>query len=834
MHALILCKNLFHKSLLSVAISTLGIYQAIAADSTLNSAAQTAPGAPGKASFWSYSGKTGIGTSYEQYRDGQYASAAATGEVSKVWFSLAKGAVTETMFGLIHEAQLREMQLVIQGPGFVDLETEDTQSETQYLALDDQGRPTSLAYRIINRDKEGLYEIEKHVFTDPDANTLMMRVIFRSKDPQIQPYIYIDPAMGNSGGGDSAFVENQALYAQEKETTLVVKASSPLENPTAGFVGVSDGLSELRETGKLEKLYRTTGSEAGNVAMLARIPRTGDTTTIDLAVGFGSNRQAADQAADKTLERGYDKVLAHYNGDGDAIGWQDYLASLSGLAEMQAQTADAGKLLNVSAMVLKAQEDKSNAGALIASLSNPWGETVPAEKGTTGYKAVWPRDFYQCAMALLALGDRQMPKVAFEYLKKVQVTQDTPPLQADSSAYIHEQKQGEQVETNTPGTTGWFLQKTHVDGEIEWVGVQLDQTAMPIMLGWKLWQAGILDDAQVKQWYQDMLKPAAEFLVKGGQVNIGWNKWKVVPPQTQQERWEEQSGYSPSTTAAIITGLVAASELAGHAGDAEAAQRFLSAAKGYSDKVEANMVTQNGGLGDGRYYLRITHNDNPNDGQPLTDNNSRPGLPENQILDAGFLELVRYGVRPANDPNIVGSLDELDSQELPENLKVKYSFTYPGVEGEFPGWRRYGNDGYGESEVSAINFPATEAPVPNSGLRGRVWPIFTGERGHYELALAKARLAEGNKALSAEQLAQLKNTYVKAMELFANEGLMLSEQIWDGVGNNSRHNYVKGKGTDSATPLAWSHAEYIKLVRSLTDQALWDDYPIVPQKLQQH
>jgi glucoamylase len=180
----------------------------------------------------------------------------------------------------------------------------------------------------------------------------------------------------------------------------------------------------------------------------------------------------------------------------------------------------------------------------------------------------------------------------------------------------------------------------------------------------------------------------------------------------------------------------------------------------------------------------------------------------------------------------VSSLSVLDDQTLPENLKVKYTFTYPGVSGEFPGWRRYGNDGYGESETTGINYPATEQPVMNSGLRGRVWPIFTGERGHYALALAKAQQPGGENTLSNGQLRDLQNTYVKAMELFANEGFMLPEQVWDGVGNNERHHYTKGKGTDSATPLAWSHAEYVKLVRSLSDQNVWDRYPIVSEKLQ--
>ena len=147
------------------------------------------------------------------------------------------------------------------------------------------------------------------------------------------------------------------------------------------------------------------------------------------------------------------------------------------------QTADNGKLLYTSAMVLKAQEDKTHAGALIASLSNPWGETVSAKEGSTGYKAVWVRDFYQVAMAFMALGDTATAKTAFEYLEKVQVNRKTP---------------------GNKGDTGWFLQKTHVDGELEWVGVQLDQTAMPIMLAWKLHKANVLSDEELKSWYGKM------------------------------------------------------------------------------------------------------------------------------------------------------------------------------------------------------------------------------------------------------------------------------------------------------------------------------------------
>jgi glucoamylase len=507
--------------------------------------------------------------------------------------------------------------------------------------------------------------------------------------------------------------------------------------------------------------------------------------------------------------------LAKYNGTGSAIGWEDYLASLSNMPAMIANTGDNGKQLYASAFTLKTMEDKVNAGALIASLSVPWGDTVNADGFATGYRAVWPRDFYQAAMALLALGDQKTPLAAFTYLPKVQVKSTT---QGNSEA------------------TGWFLQKTHVDGELEWVGVQLDQTAMPIMLGWKLWKAGILSDSEISNWYRTMLKPAADFLANGGHVKINVNTSSgdqsndrdIKPPQTHQERWEEQLGYSPSTTAAEITGLVAAADIAQNAAnDPGAAAFYLSKADEYQGNVDNYMFTTTGKATNcsnpGQYLLRVTPDADPNDGDIIRDDNGPLNNDEREVLDGGFLELVRYGVRKGDDIHIAESVCALDNFNISEGLKVKYNFTFDG--NQYPGFRRYGNDGYGEQTNDGSNFRDLN---PQKLLRrGRVWPIFTGERGHYELELAKSQNG-GN--ISDQEVAKLRDTYVRAMEYFANESFMLPEQVWDGVGVNTTHNYTTGEGTDSATPLAWSHAEYIKLVKSLTDKNIWDSYPIVKDR----
>ncbi len=763
-----------------------------------------APGAPGQPSVWAYAGKTAIGTSYEAYQGAGYADNGPTGKVSKVWFSVSQGILTETMYGLIHEAQIREMQFLIRGEGFLDVEKNDTVTSIDYLHKDDAGRPLSLAYRIINRDRQGKYEIEKHIFTDPDRDSLFMKVTFRALKGRITPYVYLNPHMNNTGSGDRAVATADGLYASDGAHYLSLKSDGAFVRTSAGFVGLSDGLADLQDNGRMDWHYTTTGDEGGNVALTAELaPVENGEVTYHFTIGFGKDADTSEQAAAGTLMAGYDEVLARYNGTGDHMGWQDYMASLKALPKMSATTTDGGKLLYTSALVLKAQEDKTHAGALIASLSNPWGETVSAATSATGYKAVWPRDFYQCAMAFLAIGDYETPLKAFEYLEKIQVTDKTP---------------------GNDGATGWFLQKTHVDGRIEWISVQLDQTAMPIMLGWKLHQAGILSDERLIHWYHAMLRPAADFLARGGNVKIDWNDIRITPPWTQQERWEEQAGYSPSTTAAVIAGLVTAADIAGLAGDAASAEIYLNAADRYNARIEDRMFTTTGphnrGDGNGRYFIRITGNEDPDDDDRLAVNNGRAGLPEKYIVDGGFLELVRYGVRPADHAAILDSLPELDDQDRDDVLRVKYDFTFEGVSGKFPGWRRYGNDGYGEDADDGSNYGRM-----TPGQRGRVWPFFTGERGHYELALALAKAGTGG--ISSEEIDDLRNTYVRAMELFANDGMMLPEQVWDGVGTNSPNGYTMGEGTNSATPLAWSHAEYIKLVRSLDDLKVWDRYPVV-------
>lgn len=754
---------------------------------------RVAPGAPGAPPTWSNAQKAGIGTSYEAYdAEGQFSDESATAPISKVWYSLGQDRITEVMWGLIHEAQIREIRFVLVGPdGAIKAERTSVRPSANPERLSGIDAPL----HFIEHDfGEGVGALTVLTFTDPDNQTLVTTIDLEAERDDLRVFAYVDPALGNSGLGDRARVGDAHVVAETEKAALVVGADGPLNGAlSVGFVGVSDGLDDILSG----VTYGSTGDEPGNVALWAEVPFSAASPASSvLYFGFGGDVAAAKAAVASSRSRGAELILADYRG-----GWQDYVDTLEHLPALAKASLDGGALAHMSAINLKIMEDKTQAGALIASLSNPWGETASAAQPQTGYKAVWPRDFFQVASAFLAMGDEETALASYRYLPTVQVTDETP---------------------GNEGVTGWFLQKTHVDGELEWVAIQQDQTAMPIMLGWKLWQAGVLSDVEMAESYEAMLKPAADFLVAGGRPDILWNsEFEASLGYTQQERWEEQEGYSPSTVAAVISGLVTAADMAERFGDPEDATRYLAAADELEVNLENWMFTTNGSLGDGEYFIRVTRNKDPNDKAMLGDNNGRPGLAEDQIIDGGFLELVRYGVRTAQAPSIIDTVPEYLALNPEHNLRTAYEFEASNG-ARVLGYRRYGNDGYGEDGEGGTNYHEIDGGN-TPGQRGRVWPFFSGEFGHFAL--------DAGKLIGDDGVQAVREGPVRAMEHFANEGLSLPEQVWDGVGPNP-FGYEVGEGTNTATPLAWTHAEYIKLLRSVSDGAVWDRYEVVAERYQ--
>jgi glucoamylase len=496
-------------------------------------------------------------------------------------------------------------------------------------------------------------------------------------------------------------------------------------------VGASDGWTDLARNRHLT--WHFASADGGNVALVAGLE--GDVATpFSLALGFGRNAAHAIAHACAAADADFARVEDEY-----VRSWHRYCDRLLDLSRA---SGDEGRLYYLSAMVLRAHEDRENPGAHTASLAVPWGENQ-GDDNRAGYHLVWPRDLYHAATARLAAGDAPGALRTLHYLGRTQ--------RADGS----------------------WPQNFWVFGEPYWHGLQLDEIAFPILLAWQLRKAQALD------WnpYPSLIAPAAYRIAKVG-------------PVTQQERWEENSGYSPSTLAAAIAALVCAADFADADRDPEAGRYFREVADYWAQHVEDWTYTTSGGP-DGRaqYYERIaaTLADAPAHlGRAVVQLANRTGgqgeLPESAVIDGGFLELVRYGIRRPDDPHILHSIEAYDRAARVETPRG-------------PSWHRYTFDGYGEK--------ADGRPYDGTGI-GRAWPLLTGERAHYALAAG-----EDPTALRA------------AMEAFVTAGGMIPEQVWDEPDMPERGLYF-GRPSGSAAPLVWAHAEYVKLLRSMVDGAVFD------------
>lgn len=657
---------------------------------------KVAPGAPGLDAYWPSAAKNGFGT--------------ANTLGSKVWFTLNNGVMTEVYYPRLDVPNTQSLQLIVCTAMNCETEADDMGHEIRLLDS------RALSFRQINTARNGAYTITKTYTTDPGRPAILVDVSFaRNNNASYSLYVYFDPSLNNSGMHDTGWNEDNGFLARDSDVASALVSSSGFAEMTNGFLGTSDGLLQLKRTGSITETYQR--AENGNVVQVGRIREPGAFT---LALGFGNSPTAALMNARASLTKSFSPARSEYE-----AGWHAYLDSLRRIKLAPRYR----RQFNIAALTLKALEDKTFRGAMIASPSIPWGGGANANEPTiSGYHAVWSRDLYQVGTAFLAMGDEAAANRALDYLFKVQQKSD-----------------------------GSFPQNSWVDGRPIGGGVQMDQVAFPLILAYQLKRS---DRAT---WLKHV-KPAADFLVSNG-------------PATQQERWEEKGGYSPSTIAAEIAGLVCAADTASLNGDRVSAAMYLKTADDWAQNVDRWTFTT-GLKSDHNYYLRITENDDPNDGGNIEINSGGGTYDEREIVDAGFLELVRLGIKPANHPNIVNSLALVDKL-----IKVQ---TPNG-----PAWYRYNHDAYGETDNGGKYDGRTG--------RGRLWSLLTGERGEYELA-------RGNR-LAAQK-------HLDTMIGFANEGMMISEQIWDRR-ESPRPEFRFGQGTGSATPLAWSMAQFIRLAINL-------------------
>jgi glucoamylase len=646
----------------------------------------------------------------------------STTSASKVWHTLQDGKLTEVYYPDLGTPSVRDLQFIVSdGKTFAELESDAT---TQHTELADA---RSLTYRQVNTANSGAYRITKTYVTDPARNTLLIDVNFESlKNKALDLYALYDPSLANNGMDDSGTSSGTDLLASDGTVASALTASPAFTKVSNGYLGTSDGWQDLRNDHGMDWTYDSAPN--GNVVQTAQTAVTGvrGSTHLTLALGFGGTTSAALAAARGSLTSGFDDVATAYEN-----GWHSYLGSL------KPQPASASSYpvdYDVSAMTLAAHEDKTYRGGYIASPTMPWVWGTGLENPSGAYHLVWARDLYEIATALLAAGDRAGAERALTYL------------------FDRQQK-----------ADGSFPQNSTVDGTPHWMNTQLDEVAFPIVLAWQLQRTDATSWSHVKR--------AADYIVANG-------------PFTPQERWENQSGYSPATIAAEIAGLVCAAQIARANGESSTANAYLHTADDWQKNVESWTVTGNGPYSPRPYYLRLTKDGNPNAGTTYSIGDGGPSAADQrEIVDTSFLELVRLGVKAPDDATIRNSIGVVDDQ-----LGVKTP------NGMF--WHRFNHDGYGETPKGG---PWDISQPDTGGTIGRIWPIFAGERGEYELAAgqpgAASRLASMAKA--------------------GNEGHMIPEQVWDENAPSGRPGFSRGEGTFSATPLAWSHAQFVRLAWSI-------------------
>jgi glucoamylase len=667
---------------------------------------------------------------------------------SRVWFTISNGIINEVYYPNVDQANTRDLGfLVADGSSFFSDEKKHSKHEITQLA---KGVP---CYRLTNTCIQGRYRIVKTIITDPHQDALLQQVRFEPLKGRLNDYnLYalLAPHINNRGYGNNGWVGNykgmHMLFAERSASALALACSTPFSAMSCGYVGASDGWQDISEHKRLTQIYQEAFD--GNIALTGQIDLAASSGNFVLALAFGRNAAEAGQRARRALLQDFDRVLTDYVNE-----WKETQAKFLNLAEANSST----DLYRVSTAVLKIHEAKRFPGGIIASLSIPWGYNK-GDGDLGGYHLVWSRDLVEAAGALLAADDAAGARQTLSYLMSTQ--------EAD----------------------GHWPQNMWLDGRPYWGGVQMDEAAFPILLADALRRMDKLNG--LNPW--PMVRQAASFIVCNG-------------PVTQQDRWEEDGGYSPFTLAVEIAALLAAADFADAAGNTKMGFYLRQTADIWNSNVErwtyvtaTPLAHQVGVEG---YYVRIAPPEVADAPSPLKGfvpiKNRPPGVvnaPITQIVSPDALALVRFGLRAATDTRIVNTVKIIDAI-----LKTETSTG--------PVWHRYNRDVYGEHEDGR--------PFDGAGI-GRGWPLLTGERAHYELA-------RGNHD-EAKRLLHI-------IESQTTSGGLIPEQVWDAQDLPNR-GLINGHPSGSAMPLVWAHAEYIKLIRSLHDERVFDALPQPTQRYQ--
>jgi glucoamylase len=570
-------------------------------------------GHPGIAPTWTSSAKDMVGCALGPAR---------------LWFTSGYGILNEVYYPRVDIPQIRDLGFIVaDGKGFwVEVKRLGSYSTVQ-------PQPGIPALEIVHRHTR--FELRLRVAPDPKREVLLIEVALDGDDSDLRPYALLAPHLGGTGYGNLAeaarYRGRNVLWAEQGPFGLALAAARPDQTDawgamSAGYVGASDGWQDFARNGRLTWGFQSAGP--GNVALIGGLP-----SQATLALGLASSRESAATLAFGSLAQPFEDVWRSH-----VEAWRTWHR---GLALPEALPEPVRTELATSAMVLRVHQDKTYPGALVASLSVPWGN---ARDDIGGYHLVWSRDLVESAGGLLALGALEEATDIVRYLIATQ----------------HQE--------------GNWSQNQWLGGTAYWRGQQLDETALPVLLVAALAERGALDGIG----FRPMIRSALGFIARNG-------------PATEQDRWEEDAGINAFTLGTCIAALVCGAPFI-----EEPARSFaLRLADYWSACIEdwtcvrgTRLARECGVQG---YYVRVA----PPPGSsgrpdldlvlPIKNRACDPGIPANEQVATDFLQLVRLGLRDPRDPLVVETVKVTDHE-----LKVD---TPSG-----PSWRRYTGDGYGESE----------------------------------------------------------------------------------------------------------------------------------------
>lgn len=640
-------------------------------------------GAPGIAPTWCSSDKDFVTT--------------ALG-ASRLWVTIGHGIINEVYWPSTGEPQIRDFGFYLVGArGWIDLKRVQRyrlSTPAPYLPL-----PTITHY---GSD----YELTLEVLPDPRRDVLLVR--FRLHGPY-ELAVLLAPHLGSSGRDNSAWVQQGVGYARRGDAAICLTADPPLQRLSCGYVGFSDGWQDLHRHDSLTFDFQR--ADEGTVALSGQVSAAAGV----IALGFSESSRGAHTLVRTAHAIGFDSLREEF-----LRAWQTWGEQLQ-LPRPDAVLGDAGLS---SAAVLKIHEDRSYPGAVVASLSVPWGNST---ESLGGYHLVWPRDATLTAFALLAANQVLDARHILAHLIATQTEE------------------------------GRWPQNYFPSGVPYWTGMQLDETAFPVLLAAKLRELGDEDLPGTAH----MVREAVGFLVRTG-------------PASEQDRWEENPGVSPFTLAVVISALIAAAPWL-----TEEERAYVDElADDWNERLEGWCYVQDTPLsrelGIAGYYVRIATLDKAGElsDEVLLRNREGETIRASALISMDFSYLVRLGLRKATDRRVLDTLVACDHV-----LRVD---TPSG-----PLYHRYNEDGYGEH--------LDGSPFDGSGV-GRAWPLLVGERGHLALQAGIDPLP-----------------YLQTMWNCSSMGGLLPEQVWDADPIPSLE-LAPGRPSGSAMPLLWAHAEFLKLL----------------------